>query len=247
MPGLLDGVAMNHSIRRASTALGLAIAMLASSVVFITLACSEELPICGNETELWFHEVIQEQGCADCMEFDFSSRIFLEDNFRVRDRPDYVLSRCGISEIYAATDAVTLVLSPEADASLFEFRRKLTDRSKNASVLIRLPDRKSPVTVKYAADLRRVLMLFDVGSAVQIERFVAELRPGVTVVKQNDQGLLSKEPRERKISAEGKALLRELDETVPLLEELQSALDSGADDDEVQNLLDRIEKVRSHE
>lgn len=216
---------------------------VALTAVSSFLTCSEAPETCGNSTDVWFNKVVQTRECVDCVEYKFSTRVFLEDTFIVRDRPDYVLNRCEISEVHVQLDSVTLVLSPKVHASLLEFRETLKNSSMNAPVLIRLPNRKSPVTVMHAADLRPILTLFGIGSRAQIDRFVDALGADIAAVKRSNRRLSSAEPKERAAALEGKKLLDLMDEEVPLLEELQSALESGADDDTVQAIIDRLEKI----
>ena len=138
--------------------------LLVSVAVGLSIACSDLPPPCGNKTEIWFHSVVSNDECKDCMKFDFRTPILLESMFSVRDRPDQILGRCGVSGVRVHPDAVVLVLSPTAYRPLRAFRKALVSTSKNETVLVRLEHGESAVAVIFAEDIHSVMTLFDFDS-----------------------------------------------------------------------------------
>ena len=197
---------------------------LAGLGIALSLACSEAPAICGNETEIWFHRVVRERKCDDCVEFKFSTPIFNEDTFRVRAQPDHILESCGISEILEHVDAVTLVLSSAAYEPLFLFREAVTNSSKREPLLIRLQNGSVPAAVIDVESIHHVITLFDLDTADKIDRFIQDLRPDTSAVSRTGQRVSPAEPGESPAQAKANRLLRELRKEFPHLEELPATL-----------------------
>lgn len=205
--------------------------------------CSSALNACGNEQEVRFHEVVLDEECSDCMEVEFSSPIVLETTHKVRPSPGFVLERCTIAVIQRHPDALMLALTPDAGVNLINFRDSLTSRSKDTRVLMWIQGREAPIGLLYAYSLFWAFTLFDFEFSTEVDRLVSDLRPDPRTVVASDERRQPKEVVESEALKASKALLRQLDNDIPILEEARAAIDAGADDATVRKILDRLESV----
>ena len=230
-----------------STARRRAQVIVTAGVVSLSLACSNTARGCGNEAEIWLNRVMQEQECPGCVALPFPAHLLPDDTLRISEEPDHVLPRCAVAEVRRFDDAVALIWSPKANESLGLFRETLARNSESALVAVRLSGAQLPVGVVDAEDLEVVLFLLDFASVKKIDQFIDGLNPDEKAIARRKQRLMTGSADHVRLREEGDQLLRDMEDEDRMLEELDAAIERGADDAAIQSLLDQLELPDSGE
>lgn len=224
--------------------LHLLIVSILVGVAVLFVSCSHgESEGCGNQSEIWFHEVVSDSQCADCRDFTFPSSIVNASLFRLRPDPDFVLSRCEVTAVRVHSDGVTLVLAPDARHRLSLAIKQWQQIGEEQVVAIRLANASSLVSVMYVADLGQYMTLFDFASANGIDEFVADLGTTSELTTRTGNELLDRSTSEESQSAKAaREFLEDAKEEDILFDELEEKLKSGEDEGAVDEFLRQLKQ-----
>lgn len=188
------------------------------------LGCESEPAACGNEVAIWLHRVRVD--CSDCRQLEFVTEIAAPAAFPIRAEPDFVLERCDVARGLVHEGALTLLLTPAAQARLARARDAWVAADREQLVALRLAGADRLFAVKFAADLGMFLTLFDLGNAGAVRAFLHDL--GLSAIETGVPMTPSADLAEGGAAGRARAIL----EDEASLEALQGALDREAARDE---------------